>query len=135
MTFTVPPDELDFRASRAGGPGGQHVNKTATRVEVRWNVGQSPSLTDAQRDRVLRRLANRIDARGVLRVVASEERSQLKNRRTAMERLNALVARALARPKPRKKTTPSPAARARRRAEKRRRTERKRQRGPIRPDE
>jgi ribosome-associated protein len=122
MAFTVPPDEVRFRASRASGPGGQHVNRSATRVEARWNVRQSPSLTEAQRERVLRKLEGRIDSRGVLRVVADERRSQLRNREAALARLTALVTQALKRPKPRKKTKRPRAAEERRLADKRRRS-------------
>lgn len=132
MRFTVPAKELRFRASRAGGPGGQHVNKTSTRIEVRWNVRQSSSLTDAQRDRLLHRLANRIDSRGVLRVAADEERSQLRNRQAAVARLNALVTQALRIPKRRKKTKPPRATHEKRLEAKRRRGELKR--GRQRPD-
>ena len=77
MTFTIPAHELEFRASRAGGPGGQHVNTSSTRVEVRWNVRSSPSLTDAQRERLLKKLATRVDSRGYIRAVSGARRSQL----------------------------------------------------------
>lgn len=135
MAFTVPPEEVRFRASRAGGPGGQHVNRTATRVEARWNVRQSPSLTEEQRARLLHKLASRMDSRGVLRVVADERRSQLRNREAALTRLNALVTRALKRPKPRKKTRRPRAAEERRLADKRRRSDAKRDRRPPKADD
>lgn len=135
MAFTIPPDELVFRASRASGPGGQHTNKAATRVELRWNVATSPSLSAEQRGRLLERLRNRLDSRGVLRVVADERRSQYRNREAAVERLHALVRQALRRPRPRKSTKPPRAAKQRRLAEKRRRGQIKRLRGPVRPDE
>ncbi len=66
MRFVIPEDELQFRASRAGGPGGQHVNKTATRIEARWDVARSPSLSDSQRIRISEVLKTRMDRRGVL---------------------------------------------------------------------
>ncbi len=135
MTFVVPEEELEIRASRSGGPGGQHVNTSATRVEVRWNVLTSAVLSEAQRVRLLEKLGHRIDARGRLRVVASRRRSQLQNRETAIERLTALVSEALTRPKPRKKTKPSRAARERRLADKRRRAEAKRQRKRVDPND
>ncbi len=128
MTFTVPEAELQFRATRSGGPGGQHVNTSSTRVEVVWDVARSPSLTDAQRERVLRKLSTRIDSRGRLRVAAGERRSQLQNRQAARERLNALVTEALRRPRPRKPTKPSKAAIERRLTEKQRRRQRKQER-------
>ncbi len=122
MPFTIPDSELSFRASRAGGPGGQHVNRAATRVEVRWNVVMSPSLSAAQRELLLRKLASRIDSDGDLRVVADERRSQLQNRQAAVERLNVMVQQALEEPPPRKKTKPPPAAKEARLQEKRRRS-------------
>lgn len=128
MAFRVPDDELTFRATRAGGPGGQHVNTSATRVEVLWNVARSPSLTAEGRERILRKLAGRIDASGTLRVVAAERRSQLQNRLAAAERLRALVAEALRKPKPRRRTRPSRAAVEARLAAKRRRRNVKRER-------
>ena len=91
MPFTVPEDELRFSASRAGGAGGQHVNKASTRVEVRWNVAESRSLSEPQRELLLRKLGSRLDSNGILRVVASERRSQLRNREAAVGRLNKLV--------------------------------------------
>lgn len=121
MAYRVPDDELVFRASRAGGPGGQHVNTSATRVEVLWNVARSPSLSREQRDRILSRLAKRIDATGALRVVAADRRSQYQNRVTATERLRALVAAALHQAKPRRRTKPTRAAVEARLAAKRRR--------------
>ena len=135
MPFTVPLEELDIRASRSGGPGGQHVNTSSTRVEVRWNVAESPNLSTTERDRLLEKLASRIDRQGVLRVVASARRSQLQNREAAIERLRALVDTALQQPKPRKKTKPSKAAKAARLKEKRRRAERKQRRRPLSDDE
>lgn len=135
MAFTVPEDELRFRTTRGGGPGGQHVNKTSTRVEVFWNVAQSPSITDTQRGRLLRKLATRIDRRGVLRVAASARRSQLQNRLAAVERLNDLVRDALHMPRPRKRTKPPRASKEQRLAEKRRRGETKRQRQRVEPDD
>ncbi len=135
MTFTVPEDELEFRASRAGGPGGQHVNKTSTRVEVLWNVRKSAGLTEPQRARLLTKLGNRIDSRGVLRVAAGERRSQLRNREAAVERLNTMVQKALRTPRRRKPTKPSKKAVEKRLTEKRRRSETKRQRGPVPPED
>ncbi|MGD8726452.1 MAG: alternative ribosome rescue aminoacyl-tRNA hydrolase ArfB [Gemmatimonadales bacterium] len=135
MPFTIPADELDIRATRSGGPGGQHVNTSSTRVEVRWNVGKSPSLTPADRERILDKLGSRIDRHGVLRVVASARRSQLQNRERAIERMQQLVAQALTRPKPRKKTKPSRSAKEARLKEKRRRAERKQRRRPVGEDD
>jgi ribosome-associated protein len=124
----LPVSELDFRASRSGGPGGQHVNTSSTRVEVWWDVGASPSLSEAQRQRLLSRLASRLDTAGRLRLVSSTSRSQLRNREDAIERLCQVVAGALAVPKPRKRTRPSRAAKAARVDAKRRRSAVKRDR-------
>lgn len=103
----IPRHELTFRASRAGGPGGQHVNTSSTRVEVLWNVAQSRAITDEQRERLLDKLATRLDAAGNVRVVGSAFRSQARNRDDAEARLASLVRRALIVPKARKKTRPS----------------------------
>ncbi|MEE8192687.1 MAG: alternative ribosome rescue aminoacyl-tRNA hydrolase ArfB [Gemmatimonadales bacterium] len=135
MKFTIPLEELSFRATRSGGPGGQHVNTSATRVEVRWNVTESPSLSDEQRRRLLERLGSRIDARGYLHVVAAERRSQLRNRQAAVERLSSLVSDALKQPKKRRKTRPPRAATKRRLDEKRQRGNVKRDRRPVDQDD
>jgi ribosome-associated protein len=124
----LPLAELDFRATRSGGPGGQHVNTSSTRIEVWWDVRSSPTLTEEQRARLMERLANRLDSEGWLRLVASESRSQLRNREAATERLRELVASALAVRKPRKRTKPSRAAKAARLEAKRRRSALKRDR-------
>src|ERR1044071_3972653 len=108
--LTVPRAELDYRASRSGGPGGQHVNTSSTRVELTWNVAQSPSIDDQQRARIQEKLANRIGEDGGLRMTASDTRSQLQNREVVTERFARLVAKALAVPKPRKRTRPSKAS-------------------------
>jgi ribosome-associated protein len=107
---TVPEDEIYFRATRSGGPGGQHVNRRATRVEACWNVRLSANLSDEERERILKKLASRIDKDGVLRVVADDERSQHRNKELAKQRLRDLVARALRVPKRRKKTRPPKSA-------------------------
>ncbi len=131
----LPLAELEFRASRSGGPGGQHVNTSSTRVELWWDVANSPTLSDEQRGRLLHRLASRLDGSGRLRVVASGSRSQLRNREEATERLRQLVAAALVVPKARKRTRPSRAAKAARLEEKRRRAAVKRDRKPPHQEE
>lgn len=119
--FEIPPGELTVRASRASGAGGQHVNKTSSRVEVVWNVAASRALAPADRAWLLRKLASRLTADGDLRVVVSDTRSQIRNRDIAMERLAEVVRGALVRPKKRKPTKPSRSAlRARVDAKKRR---------------
>ena len=126
--LSIPRHELTFRASRAGGPGGQHVNTSSTRVEVLWNVRRSRVLSDAQRERLTEKLAARIDADGNVRVVGSAYRSQARNRDDAEERLAALVRRALVVPKARKKTRPSRTAVERRIQSKKLASEKKRER-------
>ncbi len=133
MPFTIPASELRFRATRAGGAGGQHVNTSATRVELLWCPRDSHVLTEEQRARILQRLARRLDADGCVRIVADAHRSQLRNRKEAEARLLELVQRALAVRRKRIATRPSAAAREQRLAEKRRRADRKR--GRERPGE
>jgi len=135
MSYSVPLEELDIRATRSGGPGGQHVNTASTRIEVRWSVAESPSLTPVQRERLTTKLAHRLDARGVLRVVASRRRSQWQNREAAIARLNTVVADALREAKPRKRTKVPAAAREKRLGAKHRRSEIKRDRGPVSADD
>lgn len=124
----IPLDELVIRAISGGGPGGQHVNKSATRVAVQWNVRTTQALREEQRTRVLEKLASRLDGEGTLRIVAGEFRSQQQNRRAALERLQQLLARALIVPRTRKATRPSRGAVQERLDEKRRRSRTKQQR-------
>jgi ribosome-associated protein len=131
----IPVDELEFRASRASGPGGQGVNTTDSRVELRFDLANSASLTPEAKERALRRLGPRLDSHGVLRVVAQAQRSQLANRRAAVERFAELMAGALATARPRYPTRPTRAASARRVESKRRRSATKRLRGSPRDPE
>jgi ribosome-associated protein len=132
----IPVAELEFRASRASGPGGQGVNTTDSRVELRFDLAGSPSLSDEAKELALRRLGPRVDSGGVLRVVAQAQRSQLANRRAALERFAELLAAALATPRARRPTRPTRASTARRVESKRRRSATKRLRDrPRRPDE
>ena len=131
----VPLAELEFRASRSGGPGGQHVNTSSTRVEVTWDVAGSPALSEEQRQRLLVRLASRLDGTGRLRLVSSGTRSQLRNREDVTERLREVVAQALLVPKARKRTRTPRAAKAARLENKRRRAATKRDRRPPRGEE
>ena len=111
---TIPLAELDFRFSRSGGPGGQHVNTSATQVELLFDVARSPSLTDSQRARVSEALHTRMDSEGVLHVTASSSRSQHQNRQEAINRLGSLLRNALRKRRLRKPTRPSRAAKRRR---------------------
>jgi ribosome-associated protein len=127
-TVAIPRWELEYRASRAGGAGGQHVNTSSTRIELLWNPGRSVALNDASRPLVLERLASRLDGEGWLRVVSSARRSQQQNREAAEARLADLVRRALVVRKTRRPTKPTRASKEARIAQKRKRSETKRQR-------
>ena len=124
----IPRSELSARASRAGGAGGQHVNTSSTRVEVLWDPATSRALDDAERARVLEKLAARLDAEGRVRVVASDTRSQKQNRDLAEQRLAELVARALVVPRTRRKTRPTRASTERRLETKKRESQKKNER-------
>ena len=127
----IPRAELTFRATRSGGPGGQHVNTTSSRVELTWSVADSPNLDEAQRERVRAKLANRIDSEGVLHLAASEERSQHQNKELVTQRFQELLRDALVVPKARKRTRPPRAAKEQRLQAKRRQSEKKRLRGDV----
>lgn len=124
----IPRSELTYRASRAGGAGGQHVNTSSTRIELLWNVWTTQALDDDTRARVAGKLATRIDSEGWIRIVASARRSQSQNRIAAEERLVELVQTALVVRKKRKATKPSRGAKEARLTEKKKRGETKRQR-------
>ena len=131
----IPRRELTFRATRSGGPGGQHVNTSSTRVELWWDVAGSPSLSDAQRQRLLEQLAARIDGSGQLRLVSSGTRSQTQNRAEVTARFQRIVREALVIPRLRRPTQPTKASKQRRLAAKRRRSEIKQRRGPVLPED
>jgi ribosome-associated protein len=115
-------DELEWRFTPSGGPGGQHANKASTRVEVRFDVEGSPSLGPRQRERLLEKLGP------VVRIVADDERSQLRNRTVALERLRTRLAEGLHQDPPRHKTAPTKSAEQRRLEAKKRRSSTKRDR-------
>ena len=125
--LSIPLSEIELRASRSSGPGGQHANVTASRIEAVFDVESSAALSEAQRQRLLARLGPRATA------VAQDARSQARNRSLALERLRSRLADALRVPKRRRPTSPSRAARERRLEQKRRRGERKRERRPVDP--
>jgi ribosome-associated protein len=102
--FVIPPSELEVRATRSSGAGGQHVNKTSSRIEITWNVKESKAISEEQREILLDRLGSRLSADGSIRVVSSETRSQLRNRERAEARLAQLIRNALTIPKKRKPT-------------------------------
>ena len=118
----IPLREIVVRASRSSGPGGQHANVTASRVEASFDAAGSPSLTDEQRARVLARCGP------VIRAVAQDARSQARNRELALERLRDRLARALHVPRARRATRPTKASRVRHEQSKRRQAQRKSER-------
>ena len=120
--LSLPEAELQFRFSTGGGPGGQHVNKTATRVTLLFDVANSPSLDEETRVRLLDRLASRIDGRGLLHIDVYESRSQWQNRTAAVDRFRNLMADALVEQAERHPTRPSRRARQARLETKRRRS-------------
>lgn len=132
--LSIPESELSFRASRSGGPGGQHVNTSSTRIELVWNVAESPSLDEEQRARILEKLANRISVEGVLALASSATRSQQQNREDVVGRFAELLREALHVPKHRKKTRPPAGSREKRLQSKRRRSDVKRLRRSL-PEE
>jgi ribosome-associated protein len=126
--LSIPVSELQFRFSRSGGPGGQHVNRSETRVELLFDVGRSPSLTEDQRLRLRQRLSRYLDSDGVMHLTASETRSQLENRARVVGRFRILLSGALRKRKRRIPTRPTAASRERRIADKKARSGTKRAR-------
>ncbi len=128
-SLSIPLDEISWRATTPGGPGGQHANRTASRVEVRFDVERSASLGPRQRALLLERLGP------VVTASSGDERSQARNRQLALERLAERLAGGLRVPRRRRPTTPTAAARARRLEEKRHRSMTKRDRRAPRADD
>jgi ribosome-associated protein len=126
--LSIPRSEIQYRATRAGGPGGQHVNTSSTRIELLWDLNGSQAVTDEQRDRLRLKLAPRLDSEGMVRIVASDRRSQGQNKQSADERLAALVRHALHVPKKRRATKPTRAAKEKRLVEKKKNSNKKRER-------
>lgn len=110
----IPGGELSVSVSRSSGPGGQHVNKTSSRVSLRWSVSTSAAITDAERVRIMRRLRSRLVGEGEILIHVESERSQRQNREIARERLAKLVREALRPVKPRVATRPTLGSKTRR---------------------
>jgi len=127
-SLSIPRTELDVRVSRSSGAGGQHVNKTSSRVEIFWNIVGSRAVSEEQRARLREKLASRLTTEGSIRVVASDMRSQSRNRELAEERLADLVRRALVIPRKRRATKPTRAAKEARLDSKKRHSTKKRDR-------
>jgi ribosome-associated protein len=130
----VPGSALEFRAVRSSGPGGQNVNKVASKVELRVDLGQVHGLDPGARARLAALAGTRLDAEGRMVVVSQRTRDQHRNLEDAREKIRALVARALVAPKPRRPTKATAAARERRFEEKRRTGHRKRARSKVASD-
>jgi ribosome-associated protein len=126
----IPAREIEFSFARSGGPGGQHVNTSATKVEVRFDVAASPSLDGTQKRRIAAALGGRMTDDGVLVLQASEYRSQVRNREAALARLHTLLSSALRPPRPRRRTRVPGASKRARLDAKRQRSKRKRLRRP-----
>lgn len=122
--FSIPSSELEWRFDPSGGPGGQHANRSSTRAELRFDLGESAAFPPEIRDYVLDRLGGRAP-RGIVSIVVDESRSQWRNRQAARRAMAALIEEALKRPRSRRVTKPTKAARERRLREKRLRSEKK----------
>jgi len=128
--FSIPRSEIQYRATRAGGAGGQHVNTSSTRIELLWDLANSASVTDEQRERLRTKLAARLDSDGMVRIVSSDRRSQTQNKQAADERLVEVVRHALHVAKKRRATKPTRAAKEKRLVSKKKQAEKKRNRRP-----
>ena len=133
ITPTIAIDESEIKQVfvRASGPGGQNVNKVATAVQLRFNVGRSPSLPDDVRERLIRMAGRRITEEGILIIDARRFRTQERNRQDAIKRLVELIRKAEEMPKPRRKTGPPLQSKRRQLDTKRRRSDTKRMRGSV----
>jgi len=134
-TLIIPMREIHFSFIRASGPGGQHVNRSATAVQLRFDVQNSPSLSAEIKNRLLRLAGSRLSKEGILTIEAQEYRSQKRNREEALERLARLLRLAAKKPKARRPTKPTIAAKKRRLEAKKRRSLTKQTRGSHRADE
>ena len=122
--ITIPAWEIVFTASRSSGPGGQHVNKTSSRVTLHWSIKETYALSEFQKRRVLNNLSSRVNQEGLLLIHVDDSRSQYKNKEIAKERLKVLLLEALKVPKKRQATKPT-------KSSKRRRVDDKKKRGLV----
>lgn len=122
--------ELRFHTSRSGGPGGQHANKTETQVELRFSIHDSQVLSDEEKQRLMKKLSNRITKEGELIITGESSRSQVKNKQEVTERFYEMLEKALRKPKKRKPTKPSLASKRKRLNEKKKHSDKKDKRKP-----
>lgn len=125
MNWSIITTELSFRTSRSSGAGGQHVNKTETKVEVLFDVSKSAGLSDEEKELVMNRLENRINSDGCLAIRSQKTKSQLENKEIVIDKLLSLLEKAFMPPKKRIKTKPSKASKEERMAEKKRISQKK----------
>jgi ribosome-associated protein len=113
-SIRIPLNELNFRFVRSSGPGGQHVNKTSTQVELTFDIAASTGISEPDKRWLLSKLSSKLDSTGLLQIASQEHRSQLRNKTKAIRRLQAMLEQALVRPKKRKPTKPSKSAKEKR---------------------
>ena len=133
--ISIPLRELTFQFAKSSGPGGQHVNKTASKAILRWNVVRSPALREDVRRRFLERYARRVSKDGELVLTSQRFRDQGRNCADCLEKLRAMIASVAEPPRPRRKTKPTASSRKRRLEDKKRRSETKRTRRGVTGDE
>ncbi len=133
--IVIPASDLSWHATRAGGPGGQHVNKIATKVDLRFDLASTQALSEPVKARLRTLAPARLDARGRIVITSGGSRSQQANLQDARGKLRALVLAALKAPKKRKPTRPSKGAKRRRLEAKRRTSQKKAMRGPVRRED
>jgi len=126
--FVLPQAELSVQVSCSSGPGGQHVNKTSTKITLRWNISTSRAINEKQRQQLLQKLASKINKNQEIVVHCDSSRSQHMNNQLAREKLQDLLTKAMHKPKPRKKTRPSKGSIERRLKKKKIRSQRKKDR-------
>ncbi len=131
--FDILLEEVSWKAVKSSGPGGQHVNKTASKVVLQFDVSNSSALTDEEKALLLKKLNSRLTGDNILIIESSSSRSQHKNRELGLDRLRQVINQGLVKPKPRKKTKPSKASKLKRLREKKALSEKKsnRQKPPL----